>query len=107
MCSQTEYEGVLAEFGSTYEGLYEDMKQCQVIYCPYQEDILLTNRREQLGHILLLHKAEELQNKMQEIKLPRLTCCGGGSWDEEQLVKGLLCSEFGDTVRGLVNGYGS
>lgn len=100
---QTEYEGILLEFGAAYQGIWEDMKQCTVIYCPYQEEIFQENRRNQIVHIMKLHHAEDILDKMHYVKLPRLAFCNGaGERRKEEVIERLLCSEFGDTVRGLV-----
>ena len=100
---QSEYEGILLEFGCSYPGSWEDMKQCQVIYCPYQEEALQEVRRQQVEHIVKLHEAEEILERMHYVKLPRLVCYNRiGERQEEELAEELLCSEFGDTVRGLV-----
>lgn len=100
---QTEYEGILLEFGASYQGSWEDMKQCASIYCPYQEDTLQENRRNQIEHIIKLHHAEDILNKLHYVKLPRLAFYSGvGERREGEVTERLLCSEFGDTVRGLV-----
>lgn len=100
---QTEYEEILLEFGASYQGSWEDMKQCTVIYCPYQEDTLQENRRIQMRHIIELHHAEDILDKLHYVKLPRLAFYNGaGEQRERDVTERLLYSEFGDTVRGLV-----
>lgn len=100
---QTEYDGILLEFGYSYPGSWEDMKQCQIIYCPYQEEMLQEARRRQVAHIVKLHGAGEILERMHYVKLPRLAFYNGiGERQGEGLTEELLCSEFGDTVRGLV-----
>lgn len=106
LLEQAEYEGLLMEFGVAYPAVYEDMKRCQVIYCPYQEEYMMENRREKLAQVFQLHGAGELSDCIREVRLPRPAFCGnGGIRTREALAQELLCSEFGDAVRGLVNGY--
>ena len=100
---QTEYEGILLEFGSSYPGSWEDMKQCVAIYCPYQEDAFQEKRRNQMVHIMKMHHVEDIMEKLHFVKLPKLELGGGaGVWREGEASERLLCSEFGDTVRGLI-----
>lgn len=96
--TQQEYQTIIMEFGSAYPKMYEDMRQCTVVYCPYQDEVLQEARRQQLERRLELCGEKELQ--LHFVKMPRLLQGGGGK--EE-----LFCSSFGDTVRGLVGSYGS
>lgn len=81
---QTEYEGILLEFGSSYPGSWEDMKQCQIIYCPYQEEMLQEERKQQVAHIIKLHGAEEILERIQYVKLPRLAFTVAGEKGREE-----------------------
>lgn len=104
--SQREYQTIVLEFGNVYAGMYADMKRCQIVYCPYQDELLQEARRKQLLYRLELCGEKDLQ--LHFVKLPRLVqYSGAGDGDAKTRIKELLCSGFGDAVRGLVDGYGS
>ena len=95
---QTEYEEILLEFGKSYQGSWEDMKQCVAIYCPYQEDALQERRRNQVKHIIELHHAEDILDRMHYVKLPKFAFYNGSG----EVAERLLYGEFGDAVRRMV-----
>ena len=104
--SQQEYPTVIMEFGNAYRDMYADMKACGIVYCPYQDELLQEARRKQLEQ--RLEQCGESDLQFHFVRMPRLAQYNGlGESGRKSVQQELLCSSFGDTVRGLVEGYGS
>lgn len=99
---QLDYELILWETGMMGHGMIAWMEQCQIIYCPYQEEIFLSERKRQMEHILQLHERPDLLSRVQFIKLPHLTFPTGMDCQIEQL----QWSQLGTFVREQVLMHG-
>lgn len=74
---QSDYDLILWESGMMGHGMIAWMEQCQVIYCPYQEELFLTEQKRQIEHILSLHERPELFSKLQFVRLPHISFPSG------------------------------
>lgn len=99
---QLDYDLILWESGMLGHGMTAWMEQCQIICCPYQEELFLPERKRQIEHILALHERPELFAKMQFVKLPHISFPPGMDYRLEQL----QWSQLGTYVREQVLMHG-
>lgn len=99
---QLDYELILWEAGMMGHGMVAWMEQCQIIYCPYQEELFLSERKSQIEHILQFHERPDLFSKIQFVKLPHISFPPGTDFEMDQL----QWSQFGTYVREQVFMHG-
>lgn len=95
---QLNYDLILWESGMMGHGMIVWMEQCQTIYCPYQEEVFLSERKRQIEHILALHERADLIAKLQFVKLPHISFPPGMDYKMDQL----QWSQLGTYVREQV-----
>ncbi len=99
---QLDHELILWEAGTLNPGLILWIEKSQVVYCPYQEEVFLEERKRQLTHIFQLYEKPELFEKLHFVHMPHMSFSGNADIRAEQLP----WSELGIFLREQVIKHG-
>lgn len=98
---QSDYEVVVLELGALSQGSYRMLSECDVIYSPYHESRIQQCRREQLEDSMHTAGQQEVLERMQYLKVPRVNTISLGG---ENFAGQLVWSELGSYIREHVTG---